>query len=103
MRDVVVAAEKEGGGAFVVATFDGLCLRSGNAVISVKSVSRSSLFFAYISIGEALHLHGIIPREIKGEDHTLLAQVIFFVQDGTTVDDIVRKFPSVTSNLQSTK
>lgn len=102
MCDAVKAAEKSGG-VFVVATWGGICLRSGNAVPQAKNASRSSMFFAYLGFGDASHLHGVIPRD---EDHTLVARVLAFVAEAegkVTIEHLAEAFPDITSNLQSVK
>lgn len=102
VRRAVVGAEG-GESVFVVVTGDGLTNRAYNTIVELKSRYSHALFFAYTSLVTAELLHGVVPRELRGEDHELVAQVLAFVGERTTVEEIVDQFPLVTNNRQSVR
>ena len=102
VRRAVVAAEREES-IFVVVTGSGLTTRAHNAIVELKNRYSHAVFLAYTSLPTADLLHGVVPRDISGEDHELVAEVLAFVHEGTTMEEIAGQFPLVTNNLLSVK
>ena len=104
VRRTVMEAESHREGVFVVATAGGLTPPSHNTIVELINRRGPSQFFLYAS-RNAERLHGLIPRQLSGEDHTLLASILTFVAEAEelTIERLVEAFPDVTSNLEGVK